>query len=142
MRTLAFPFQRIDAAGRHQDLVAALVEFGAVIFHRRRKCRMRLPGFRQIDRALGRSGQRRFVDLEARDLAAKHRIFKAALLIGAKRVSRDLAQRTTDAAFAHARDHRALVLEQIFRHIPAAIDRANHVALRHPDIVEKRFAER
>src|SRR5262245_34749494 len=34
-RTLAFPFQRVDAAGRHQDFVAALVQLGAVIFHRR-----------------------------------------------------------------------------------------------------------
>src|SRR3954452_1733250 len=34
LRPLALPFQRIDAAGRHQDLVTALVELGAVIFHR------------------------------------------------------------------------------------------------------------
>src|SRR5262249_5974908 len=36
----AFPFQRIGAAGRHQDFVAALVELGAVIFHRRGERRM------------------------------------------------------------------------------------------------------
>src|ERR1700688_875210 len=28
---LAFPFQRVDAARRHQDLVAALVQLGTVI---------------------------------------------------------------------------------------------------------------
>src|SRR3569832_1557620 len=28
-RALALPFQRVDAASRHQDLVAALVELGA-----------------------------------------------------------------------------------------------------------------
>src|SRR5580700_4312534 len=50
LRALALPFQGIDAARGHQDLVAALVELGAVIFHRRGKCRMSLTGLRKIDR--------------------------------------------------------------------------------------------
>src|SRR3954452_8403983 len=54
---LAFPFQRVDTARRHQDLVAALVELGAVIFHRRRKRWMRLAGLGEIERALGGGGK-------------------------------------------------------------------------------------
>src|ERR1700733_8816228 len=51
----------------NQDLVAALVQLGAVIFHRRRKRRMRLSCLGEVDRALGGAGQRRLVDLEGRD---------------------------------------------------------------------------
>jgi hypothetical protein len=40
---------------------------------------MRLPGFRQVDRALGGRRQRRLVDLERRDLSAQDRVFEAAL---------------------------------------------------------------
>ena len=79
---------------------------------------------------------------KCRDLAAQHRIFQAALRVGADGVGRDLAERPADAALAHARDHRALVLQQIFRDIPAAIDRADHMRFRHAHIVEEGFAER
>src|SRR5712672_412304 len=126
-RALALPFQRVDAARRHQDLVTALVQLGAVIFHRRGKCRMRLTGLGQIDRALGGAGQRRLVDLEAGDLSAQHRIFQTALLVDTNRIGGDLAERPADAALAHARNHRAFVLKQILRDIPATIDGADHV---------------
>src|SRR6478752_2949322 len=113
-RALAFPFQRVDAAGRHQDLVTALVEFGAVIFHRRGKRRVRLPGFGEIDRALGGGGQRRLVDLETGDLRAQYRIIETPLFIAANRVRSDLAERPADATLAHARDHRTLMLQRYF----------------------------
>jgi len=71
---------------------------------------MRLPSFRQIDRALGGGRQRRLVDLEARDLSAQHRVFQAALLVGTHGIGGDLPERPADAALAHAGDHRALVL--------------------------------
>src|SRR5712671_4698692 len=99
---LAFPFQRIGAARGHQDLVAALVELGAVIFHRRGKCRMGLTGLGQVDRAFGGTGQRRLVDLEGGDLSAQHRIFQTTLLVGADRIGGDLTKRAADAALAHA----------------------------------------
>src|SRR3546814_6131851 len=37
----AVPFERFAAAARHDEFVAALVEFGADIFHHVRRCRMR-----------------------------------------------------------------------------------------------------
>ncbi len=103
---------------------------------------MRLPGLRQIDRALGGGCQRRLVDLEGRDLSAQHRIFQTALFVGTHRVGSHLAERPADAALAHAGDHRALMLQQILCHVPAAIDGADHIGLRHPHIVEERLAER
>ncbi|GCC45919.1 hypothetical protein chiPu_0030186, partial [Chiloscyllium punctatum] len=103
---------------------------------------MRLPGLGEIDRALRGRGERRFVDFEIRDLAAQLRVVEPALRIRADRVGGDLAERTADAALAHARDHRALVLQQVLRDIPAAIDGADDMRLRHADIVEEGFAER
>jgi hypothetical protein len=136
------PFQRIDAAGRHQDFVAALVEFGAVIFHRRGERRMRLPGLCQINGAFGHGGKRRLVDVERGDLAAQHGVVEPAGIIASNGVGGDLPKRTADTALASARDHRALVLQQILCNIPAAVDGADHMRFRHAHIVEKSFAER
>ncbi len=103
---------------------------------------MRLPRLGQIDRALGGGRQCRLVDLEGRDLAAQHRIFQPALLVAPDRIGSDLAERPADAALTHARDHRALMLQQILCHVPAAVDGADHVRLRDPHIIEESFAER
>ena len=59
---------------------------------------MGLAGFRQINGALGRASQRRFVDLEARDLTSENRIFQPALLVGAYRIRSDLTERPADTA--------------------------------------------
>ena len=103
---------------------------------------MGLTGLRQIDRALGGAGQRRLVDLEGGNLSAQHRIFQTALLVAADRIGGDLAERPADAALAHAGDHRTLVLQEIFRDIPAAIDRTDHVGLRYAHIIEEGLAKR
>src|SRR5271167_2238817 len=100
---------------------------------------MRLTGFREVNGAFGGASQCRLVDLETRDLPAQHRIFQTALLVAADRIGGDLAERTPDAALAHAGNHRALVLQQILRDVPAAIDGTYDMGLRHPDIVEKGF---
>ena len=144
LRALAFPFQRVDAAGRHQDLVAALVQLGAVIFHRRRKRRMRLPCLRQIDCAFGGSRERRLVDLEGRRSAPR------SIGSSSRPCSSLPIEIRGDLAERHALTPRspmpqiivALVLQQIFRDIPAPVDGADHVRLRHPHIVEEGFAER
>src|SRR5262249_49105635 len=107
---LALPLQRINAAGGHQDLIAALVELGAIIFHRRGKRRMTLPGLGEIDRTLGGAGERSFVDFETGDLPAQTRILQTTLFVGADGIGGDPPDRPTDAALAHARNHRALVL--------------------------------
>ena len=46
------------------------------------------------------------------------------------------------AALAHAGNHRALMLQQVFRDIPATVDRADHLGLRYPDVLEEGFAKR
>src|SRR5487761_2476760 len=91
----------IDAARGHQDLVATLVELGAVIFHRRGKCRMPLAGLCQIDSTFGGASQCRLVDLEGGDLSTQDRILQTTLLVGADRVRGDLPERPADAALAH-----------------------------------------
>jgi hypothetical protein len=77
-------------------LVAALVQLGAVIFHRRGKRRMRLPGLGQINRALGDGRNSRLVDVERRDLAAQHGIVELARFVAADGIGGDLAERTAD----------------------------------------------
>src|SRR5579871_2943426 len=138
----ALPLQRVDAARRHQNLVAALVELGAVIFHRRRECRMTLACLRQIDHPLRGRRQCRLIDLEGRDLPAQDRILQPALLVLTDRIGSDLTDRTPNAALTHARDHRALMLQEVFCHVPTAIDLANDVRLGDADIVEKSLTER
>ena len=62
---------------------------------------MRLTGFHEVDRALGRSAERRLVDLEGRYLAAQHRIVQPALPIAANGIGGDLAERPADAAIGN-----------------------------------------
>src|SRR6202000_375421 len=95
----------------------------------------------QSDRAFGGAGQPRLVDFERCDLSAQHRIFQATLLVGSDGVRRYLSQWPADAALAPARDHRALMLKQIFADVPAAVNSTDHIGLRYPDIVEKGLAE-
>ena len=80
---------------------------------------MRLTGLGEIDGALGGAGQRGLVDLEARDLRTQHRILEPAQFVGADGVGGNLPERPADAALAHARDHGALVLQQIFARRPS-----------------------
>jgi len=85
--------------------------------------------------------QRRFVDLELaiwpRRIGSSSRPCSSV----PTEVGGDLPERPADAALAHAGDHRALVLQQIFGDIPAAIDGADHMGFRHPHIVEEGLAD-
>ena len=103
---------------------------------------MALSRLGEIDRAFGGAGERRFVHLERGNLAAQDRIVELALRVAADRIRRDLAERAADAAVAEPGDHRALVLQQIFRDVPTAIDGADHMRLRHAHAVEEGFTER
>ena len=115
-RALAYPFERIRAAGRHQQLVAALVQLGTIIFQHRRHCGMALLRLGKIADALKRELEGGGIDVEARRSAgAQQRIGEHAVL-GADSIGGDLAERTPGAQ-ADAADHLALMRRaDIWRH--------------------------
>ena len=114
VRGLALPFERVAAARGHQQLVARLVQLGAVIFHHRRLGGVRPAGLQFVDERLGHRRERlRRAPRTARSARAGS---------GSTPVARGLDQRIAAAAAeAHARDHLALMAEQVFGDVPALV---------------------
>src|SRR5512133_4360633 len=78
------------------------------------------------------------IDVERGDLPAQQRIGEHTVL-GADSIGGDLAERTPGAQ-ADAADHLALMREQIFGDIPALVELADEIALRHAHSVEEGLA--
>ena len=96
---------------------------------------MRLAGFPFVHEPFAMRTERQIFDVKQCHLCAQHGFFGQYSL-----------HRRTDGSYAaiaaHARNHLALMPEQIFRNIPSAIQFANDLVLGHHDIVEECFAER
>ncbi|KAK0334014.1 hypothetical protein LTR94_018300 [Friedmanniomyces endolithicus] len=141
VRAFALPFQGVDPAGRHPQFVAALVQFRAVVFQHGGDGRMGLFGLHLIAGPLHRQAEGGGVDLQFGDPGAQHGVVQPALGVGADRLQGSLGQGTAGADLAHGADHGPLMGQQIFGHVPAAVQRADQVFLLHPHIVEEGFAE-
>ncbi len=82
------------------------------------------------------------VDLQLCDPCTEHRLVQAAVVIHADRSGRHLTQRSATADLAHGPDHGPLMRQQMFGHVPAAVQRPDEVGLLHPHVVEEGLAER
>ena len=76
------------AARGHHQLVAALVQLGAGIFHHRRAGGMRLAGLQLVDEALAHRREGHGVDVERGDVGAQQRIARASAPRRAPRAGR------------------------------------------------------
>ena len=143
LRALALPLQRVGAARRHQQLVAALVQLGAVVFQHRGAGRI-APG-RALAWSPARSIARRKATASTSSSAmpcAQHRRRPA----GRPRPCRSVARRPGPAA-GRRRPRPwppimvALVRQQVLGHVPAAVQRPDQVLLLDPHVVEEGLAE-
>src|SRR3546814_10427283 len=103
---------------------------------------MRAAGLPHVHETLAHRPIGKDIDVERRHFGAQDRIVELACRILAERLGKGAADADHVAARAAARDHLAFVAEQIFGDVPAAVDFANKLRLRHFDIVEEGFAER
>src|SRR3954447_24980377 len=97
----AVPFERIEPAGRHHQLMPALVELRAGIFHHGGACGVRLAGLEHLEEALAHCRKSESVDVEGSDLGAQERIVRL----------EHAAERSAGRAQTHAGDHFAFVTE-------------------------------
>ena len=126
-RTLALPFQRIGAARRHQQLMAALVQLGAVVFEHRRDGRIGLLGFEQGRRsAPARTGRPRS-STSKRAMSARRHV-SARMPASLPSASAATCPSGRPAPSADAADHFALVRQQVLGDVPALVEFADEVA--------------
>ena len=135
VRAFAFPFQRSTAAGRHQQFMAAFVELGPGVFHGVGLGGMRLADLDFIKELFAHCRVSQSIDIEHCQFRAQQRVFKAIAFA-------EPADGVEPVIPARARNHLTFVAEQILGDIPAAVELANNLMLRHRDIVKEGFAER
>ena len=125
--------------------MAALVQFGADIFHHVGLCRVRLADLDFVEEFLAHRGVGQRIDIEHRQFGAQDGIN---LVPGLGRVAlHRCADGCRTLPAASARNHLALVAEQIFGDVPATIDLAHigraiiTIGFGHLHIVEEGFAK-
>ena len=121
--------------------MAALVKLGAGVFHHVGLRGVATADLGFVEELLAHRGEGERIDVELRDLGAQHGVERA-LAAGHS------PQRAGPVHAAGCGNHLAFVAEEIFRHVPAAVDLADiardvlAIALGHLHIVEEGFAER
>ena len=144
----ALPAQPLRAGDVDHQLEAALVELGAVDLEDRALGTGLVAGLGGVARALHGQHEGLRVHLGARDLAADHRIgdrVAVAAQVLARQAGEGTAPLIASPSPAHGAeelgDHGALVAQQRLGHGPAAVDLAQHVGHRDPNLVEAGLAE-
>ncbi|MNJ21628.1 hypothetical protein D3C77_159840 [compost metagenome] len=102
---------------------------------------MGLLGLHLIARPLHRQAEGGGVDVVVGDAGAQHGFVQPPGFVQSEAVGGDLAQRAAGAGIAHGPDHGPLVRQQVFGHVPAAVQRAHQILFFHAHVVEEGLAE-